>query len=134
MDIAPPPSAPWWISGWRRLILPALPLAYLVYLIGSVRQNAHGAAAIAGYVIVAAFAVAWMICIAIAPKGGPRFWVLYVALFALFVAALPFGHEAAFVMCVYITMLTVIRLGAWSALVVAALALGALFVPIAVSS
>jgi two-component system, NarL family, sensor histidine kinase DesK len=129
-----PSERRWWTSGWQRVILPALPLAYLVYLIISVRQNSSGAAAIAGYAIVAAFAVAWMLTVAIARKGGPWFWILFGVLFALFAAELPFGRAATFVFCVFLTILAVVKLGIWSAPVVGALALSALFVPVAVGS
>ena len=133
MDHNPPP-APWWTRGWHRLILPALPLVYLVYLVISVRQNSVGGAAAAGYAIAAAFAVGWLIMVAIAPKGGPWFWTLYGLLIALFVAEVPFGRAASFVLCVFITIMTVIKLELWSAPVVAVLTLGSLFVPVAVRS
>jgi two-component system, NarL family, sensor histidine kinase DesK len=125
---------PRWLSGWRRLILAALPLAYLVYLVASVTQNSRGAAAAAGYAIVAAFAVCWMLVVATGPKGGPWFWGSYGGMVALFLAELPFGRAAAFVLCVFITIVTVIRLKTWSLPVVAVLALGSLFVPVAIGS
>jgi two-component system, NarL family, sensor histidine kinase DesK len=133
MDINPPPP-PWWLSGWRRLILPALPLVYLVYLIASITQNSRGAAADAGYAIVAAFAVCWLILVAIAPKAGPWFWVFYGVLVALFVAELPFGRAASFVLAVFVTIVTVIKLGTWSVPVVGVLTLAALFLPVAIGS
>ena len=36
-----------WTLGWRRVAALAIPLAYLVYVTGSIRQNSHGAAAVA---------------------------------------------------------------------------------------
>src|SRR5262245_17801040 len=66
--------------------------------------------------------------------SGWRFWAWYAALVALFLAELPFAHAAAFVMCVFITIATVARLAARSAPIVAALALGALLVPVAIRS
>src|SRR5258708_6896053 len=135
IDESPVPAEQrWWISGRQRLIMAALPLLYLVFLIISVKHNSSGAAADAGYAIVALFAVVWMITVAIRPKGGPWFWALYGVLFALFVAELPFGRAATFVMCVFITMLAVIKLEVWSAPVVGALSLAALFVPVAIGS
>ncbi|HEY3906517.1 MAG TPA: histidine kinase [Streptosporangiaceae bacterium] len=135
IDRTPGPTEQrWWTRDWQRVILAGVPLAYLVFLIISVRQNSSGAAAIAGYAIVAAFAVTWMITVAVAPRGGPWFWALFVVLFALFVAELPFGRAATFVCCVFITILAVIKLGIWCAPVVGALALSALFVPVAIGS
>lgn len=136
MDIHPTSDEPepWWTRGWHRRIMPALPLVYLVYLVISVRQNSAGAAAVAGYAIAAAFAVGWMVMVAIAPTGGPRFWALYGLLIALFVAEVPFGRAAAFVLCVFITIMTVTKLGLWSVPVVIAATLASLFVPVAVTS
>ena len=135
MDRTPTPTEQrWWTSDWQRLVLAGSPLVYLVFLVISVKQNSSGAAAIAGYAIVAAFAVAWMLTVAIAPRGGPWFWALFGVMFALFVAELPLGRAAAFVCCVFLTILAVIKLGMRSAPVVGALALSALFVPVAIGS
>jgi two-component system sensor histidine kinase DesK len=53
---------------------------------------------------------------------------------ALFLAELPFAHAPGFVLALFITMLTVFRIGARSAPVVVVLALAATFVPVAVGS
>jgi two-component system sensor histidine kinase DesK len=116
----------------------AIPLVYLIYLVGSVKQNSHGAAAVAGYVILAAFAVCWLAMPLVVPPGGGVagrwFWAWYAMLVALLIAELPFGRAATFVIAVFITMVTVARLGARSAPIVAALAFAALLVPVAVGS
>lgn len=124
------PAQPWWTKGWRKLILPALPLAYLVYLVNAVTQSSRGSAADVGYAIAAAFGLSWLIIAAQQQTAaGPRFWGLYAALVALFIAELPFAHAAAFVMCVFITIVTVVRLQARAAPIVAAFTLAALLVP-----
>jgi len=64
--------------------------------------------------------------------GGRRFWAWYAFLVALTAAEIPFARAAGFVLCVFLTLLTVARLGARSAPIVAAMALAALLVPIAV--
>ncbi len=110
-----------------------LPLVYLVYLGVAVHQNSSGAAEICGFVILAAFVVCWLF-VPIAATSELRFWTVYGLLLALLVAELPFARAAAFVMCVYITMLTVARLGLRSAPVVLIFALAALFIPVAISS
>jgi two-component system sensor histidine kinase DesK len=125
-----------WTCGWRRLALLAIPLVYLTYVADAIGQNSHGAAAVAGYAVLAAFAACWL-AMPLAPAAEVnrwRFWAWYAALVALFLAELPFAHAAAFVMCVFVTIATVARLGARSAPVVAALALGALLVPVAIGS
>jgi two-component system sensor histidine kinase DesK len=125
-----------WIWGWRRLILLALPLVYLIYVVGSVRQNSHGGAAVAGYAVLAAFAACWLAVplVSGAEASSRRFWIWYAVLVALTVAELPFAHAAGFVLCIFITIATVIRLGARSAPIVAVLALAALLVPVAIGS
>lgn len=128
------PAQPWWTKGWRKLILPALPLAYLVYLVNAVTQSSRGTAADIGYAIAAAFGLSWLIIAAQARTAGPRFWVLYAVLVALFIAELPFAHAAAFVMSVFITIVTVVRLQARAAPIVAAFTLAALLVPVAIGS
>jgi two-component system, NarL family, sensor histidine kinase DesK len=113
-----------------------IPLVYLIYVVISVRQNSHGSAAIAGYVLLAAFAACWLVTPFVLSPGtsGRRFWAWYALLVALTVAEIPFARAAGFVLCVFITLLTVARLGARSAPFVAAMALAALLVPVAVGS
>lgn len=125
-----------WTWGWRRLVLLAIPLVYLIYVVGSVRQNSHGGAAVAGYVVLAAFAACWLAAPLVSAAGASSrlFWVWYAVLVVLTVAELPFAHAAGFVLCVFITIATVARLGARSAPIVAVLALTALLVPVAIGS
>jgi two-component system, NarL family, sensor histidine kinase DesK len=114
----------------------AIPLVYLIFVVVSVRQNSYGAAAVAGYVLLAVFAACWLITPAVLPPctSGLRFWAWYALLVALAVVELPFARAAGFVLFVFITLLTVARLGARSAPFVAAMALAALLVPVAVGS
>ena len=124
-----------WAQGWRRLAGLAIPLAYTIYVAGSIRQNSHGAAAVAGYAVRVAFAVCWLALPVLVKEGATRwFWVLYAVLFGLFLAELPFARTAAFTLCVFITIITVARLGRRSVPVVAVLALGALLVPVSIPS
>jgi two-component system, NarL family, sensor histidine kinase DesK len=124
-----------WTRGWRRYILPVLPLVYLIYVAGAVTQFSRGASADWGYAILAAFAACWLAAIPPAPLSVPaRFWAVYAVLVVLFAAELPFAHAAAFVMCVFITIITVVRLGRRAAPVVLAMAAAALLVPVAIPS
>jgi len=124
-----------WSPSWRWVGL-AIPLVYLIFVVVSVRQNSYGAAAIAGYALLAAFAVCWLVTPAVLSPGtgGWRFWAWYALLVALTAAVIPFARAAGFVLCVFITLLTVARLGARSAPIVAAMAIAALLVPVAVGS
>jgi two-component system, NarL family, sensor histidine kinase DesK len=124
-----------WGQGWRRHVLPGVLLAYLGYVGEAVAQNSRGAGAVGGYVILAVFAACYVAVLPMIEQAGPlRFWSLYGVLVAAALAELPFAHAAAFVMCVYIAIVTVGRLGAGSAPIVVALALAALLVPVAIPS
>ena len=123
-----------WSGSWRRLIMAAIPLAYLVFLVAAVAQNSRGTGRIVGYVIIAAFAVCWLAGPLLSSPDRPLrgFWLYYAVLAALFAAELPFARAAGFVLCLFLTILIVARLGAWSVPVVAGFALAALLVPVAI--
>ena len=95
----------------------AIPLVYLIFVVISVRQNSYGAAAIAGYVLLAVFAACWLVTTFVLSPGtsGRRFWAWYALLVALTAAEIPFARAAGFVLCVFLTLLAVARLGARSA-------------------
>ncbi len=138
---ATPAEAEWlasqrrWVGGWRRGVLVALPLAYLVYVAISVTENSRGAGQVAGYAILAAFAVCWLAAPAVLDfqASWPRYWAYYLLL-ALSVAELPFARAAGFVTFIFLTMLSVGRYGRRSLPLVAAFALAALIVPVLVTS
>jgi two-component system, NarL family, sensor histidine kinase DesK len=139
VEPATPAEAEWfdsqrrWTQGWRRVFMLSLPLVYLVYLGISVTQNSRGAGEIAGFVILGAFVAAW-ITVPFVGRGSRAFWIVYGVLLALVVAELPFGRAATFVMLVFLTLLTVARLGQRSIPIVIAFAVAALVVPVAVTS
>ena len=123
-----------WTRGWWQAAMLGVPLVYLIFVVISVRQNSYATAAIAGYVLLAVFAACWLVTPLVLSEGTSRlrFWAWYALLVALTVAEIPFARAAGFVLCVFLTLLTVARLGARSAPIVAAMALAALLVPIAV--
>jgi two-component system, NarL family, sensor histidine kinase DesK len=125
-----------WTHGWRRLLMAAIPLVYLVFLGGSVYGNSHGGGRVAGFAIIAVFAVCWIAGLVVLPCATPlQFWLAYALFVALMVAELPFGRAATFVMGVYLTILTVGKLGGRRSVpIVAALAVAALVVPVSVPS
>ena len=142
VEPASPAEADWlasqrqWTLGWRRMALAAIPLIYLVYVVGAVDGQVHGAAAVAGYVILATFAATWLVApLLLRPdSSGLRFWTFYAVTFALFLAEVPFARAAGFVLGLFIAVMTVARLGVRSTPIVVALALAALLVPVAVPS
>jgi len=125
-----------WTRSWRRAAMLAIPLVYLAFVVVSVRQNSRGTAAIAGYLLLAAFAACWLLTpFMLKPLcSGRRYWAWYALLVAIMAAAIPFTRAAGFEMCVYLTILAVARLGARSAPLVAVMALAALWIPVAVGS
>ncbi|MGB6455384.1 MAG: sensor histidine kinase [Streptosporangiaceae bacterium] len=139
---ATPAEARWlasqrrWIDGWRRSLLAAIPLVYLIYVAASVGQNSRGGGQVVGYAILAIFAVCWLgaplLFSPVIPLRG--FWPYYAVLAALFVAEVPFARAAGFVLCIFLTILIVGRLGVKSAPIVAGFALAALLVPVAIPS
>jgi two-component system, NarL family, sensor histidine kinase DesK len=152
-DVAPasPAEAEWlaaqrrWARGWRLFVLHAAPLVYLLFVVGAIHSYSRGAGAVAGYAVLAAFAAAWFAAplallepnrVPVTPRQAPAwlYWGWYGLLAALFLAELPFAHAPAFVMAVFITIVTVGRFGVGSAPVVLALALAALLVPVAIPS
>ena len=124
-----------WARGWRRIVFPGVFLVWLAEVVGAVSDDSRGTAAIAGYAIVVAFAICYL---SILPAGwhvpGRPFWVVYAVLVALFVAELPFARAGAFVMCIYIVVLTVARLGGRAAPAVVVLTVMAIVVPALVPS
>jgi len=124
-----------WTQGWRQLLMFAIPLVYLVFLGASVYANSRGAGRVAGFAIMAAFAACWLAAPAVLQGARPlRFWLCYAVFVVLFVAELPFARAAGFVLAVFITILTVARLGRNSIQVVFLLTVAALVVPVAIPS
>jgi two-component system sensor histidine kinase DesK len=121
-----------WTAGWRLLASRAVALVYLLYVVGAIRQDAHGAAAVLGYLGLVVFAAGWLVFVHAFFVPPARFWTLYGVMAALLVLELPLAHAAAFVLAVFLTISTVARLGARSFPVVAVLALASLLVPPAI--
>jgi two-component system sensor histidine kinase DesK len=127
-------SQPRWTVGWRLVATRAVALVYLLYVVGAIRQNAHGAAAVLGYVGLVAFAAGWLLILHAIFFPLVRFWTLWGLLAALMVLELPVAHAAGFVLAVFLTISVVARIGARSFPVVAVLALASLLVPPAIPS
>jgi two-component system sensor histidine kinase DesK len=95
-------------AGFMRYVFPGLWLIYLGQTVSGVDKHSHGAAAAAGYTIIGAFVVLYLVALPAAwSDNKPRSWTLYVIAWLLFAAELPFAHEDATVFCVYIAVLTV---------------------------
>jgi two-component system sensor histidine kinase DesK len=125
-----------WTRGWRRVVFPGVFLVYLLSVLAAVAKYSSGLAAVAGYAILLAFCACYMIIQpdAAGSARGRRFWVLFGALAVLFAAEIPFARANAFIMCVYLAVLSVARLGARAAPVVFVMTLLAVLVPWSVPS
>ena len=119
------------LRGWRR-DPDLVPLIYLIYVGGAVAQYSHGARAAAGFASLPASARAMSLSRPWKCPGRATtwsFWLLSGLMLGLFVAELPFARAPAFVLCLYLTMIAVARLGARAAPIVAGLTLGVDFRP-----
>jgi two-component system sensor histidine kinase DesK len=124
-----------WRHGWRRFVFPGFWLIYLGQTVHGVSVHSSGAAAVAGYAIIIAYCWCYLQALPAAWAGNQRrFWMLYGAMVALFVATIPLAHEDAFVMCVYIAVLSVGVLGKYAWVVIGVLAAVATFLPPAIHS
>jgi len=124
-----------WRHGWRRFVVPVLILVGLYYVAHDAAIYSTGAGLVFSVAALAPFAVAFVVSL-LARDGlsAGVFWALYAFQVAIFLAELPFAHAEAFVMCEYIAILSVFRLGARSVAIIVAIVLGALFLPPAVHS
>jgi two-component system, NarL family, sensor histidine kinase DesK len=117
-------------GGWPRYILSGTLLLYSLYVVKAVYDYSSGAKVVAGYAIVAVFAVCYLLALPRIEKAGPwEFWALFAFLVALLIAELPFAQAEAFELGVYITIFAVARLGARSWPVVVVLTVGAILLP-----
>jgi two-component system, NarL family, sensor histidine kinase DesK len=124
-----------WVGGWRRTALAAVFLSYLAFVGQQVAQHADGAGEVAGFVVLGAFAVLYLVMVAMTERISDRtWWVLLGGLVLLTAAELVFAQTAGFVLFIYITAVMVPRLGSRAAPAVAAMALAALFVPALIGS
>jgi two-component system sensor histidine kinase DesK len=140
-EFTTPAEAEWvanqrrWVHGRSRFFWTAVPLLYLIYVIAAVDQNSHGAGAITGYVVIAVFAGCMLaLPVLLLEAGARRFWTWYAVLAALFLAELPFARAAAFLFCLYLSVIIAGRLGVRSWPHVAVMAIAALLVPVAIPS
>ncbi|MEU0534810.1 sensor histidine kinase [Amycolatopsis tolypomycina] len=120
-----------WVRGWRLRLLDAGLLVYPGVTVAGVLQHSDGAAAVAGCVVVGAFAVAYLLAAAAADRRATRlFWLLVGACAALFALAIPFANADAFFLAAVVLSVAVPRLPRRVALVlVAAAAIAAVVVP-----
>ncbi|WP_316528626.1 sensor histidine kinase [Kitasatospora brasiliensis] len=126
------PGRPW-AKGWRRLLLGSGMMVFPALTAVAVGGTVSGAAAVAGYAVVAAFCVCYALLV-LAFGRGRRRWIapLLAVMIALSLAALPFAHENAFFLATVVVSVVAILWRQHAAWAVATGALAALVVPWAV--
>jgi two-component system sensor histidine kinase DesK len=125
------------LRGWRGAVLIYVPLIYLIFVGGAVAKYSHGARAAVGFAVLAAFCACYVALANLETSGRATAWsnwLLSGLMLGLFAAELPFARAPAFVLCLYLTMIAVARLGARAAPIVIALTVAAVVVPVAVGS
>jgi two-component system sensor histidine kinase DesK len=124
-----------WARGWRRFVFPGVFLIYLGQTARGVGAHSSGVAAVGGYVILVAFCACYLFALAARWRVSERtFWVLYAVMVALCALEAVFAHEDAFVMLVFLSVLTISALGGRAVPIVAGFTLAAIFVPALIPS
>jgi two-component system sensor histidine kinase DesK len=100
------------VHSWRQLLFPAVFLVYLGQTVGGVYRYSGGAGRVAGLALLVAFCACYLLAIILGRNqhGPGPFWACYAAMLLLTAAELPFAHQDAFVMLVYVSVLTVAAL------------------------
>ncbi len=97
------------VRSWRRLMFPAVFLVYLAQTASGVFAHSHGPAVVVGLLLLIAFCACYLLAmVAGRNRADPhRFWLYYAAMLVCTAAEVPLAHEDAFVMLVYVAVLTV---------------------------
>jgi two-component system, NarL family, sensor histidine kinase DesK len=97
-----------WRVGSRRFIFPGIWLVYLLQTASGVNKHSSGVAAIVGYLLIVAFCVVYLKALPEIWRGSRRrFWICYIAMVTICASETVFAHQDAFVMCVFIAVITV---------------------------
>ncbi|GAA5199524.1 sensor histidine kinase [Rugosimonospora acidiphila] len=108
-------------------------LAYPGVAASGIAQSTSGATEVVGHVIVAAFAVAYVLtALSVAWGRTTQMWVLFGAMNLLFLAELPIAHDNAFFLAVVIVSFAAMVRPQYLGMILAAGVLAALVVPWAV--
>jgi two-component system sensor histidine kinase DesK len=121
--------------GWVRLVFPCVFLVYLLQTVGGVDHYSSGTAAVAGYLIVAAFAVVYVLGLLAAWESSSRRVAVAIGVMVvLYMVEVPLAHQDAFPMITYVVVLLIAEFGSRSIPLIVVLGVGATFVPALVPS
>lgn len=117
-------------GGWQRWVFPGVWLVYLLQTASGVHKHSSGAGAVAGYLIIVAFAACYLTAVATRwTSNQHKFWVIYAITIVLTFLEMIFAREDAFVFFVYVAVLTVAVIQRYVLYIVVALALVATVTP-----
>jgi two-component system sensor histidine kinase DesK len=111
------------------VVFPGIFCFYLGQTANGVAVHSRGWVAFAGYVVVVAFAIAYVRALTLIMEGGRNFVWWFAAMVALLMVELPIAHQDAFVMSTFIVAVSLAAWGRRSAPIVALLVLAAVFLP-----
>ncbi len=134
---AGPSDAAWlenqrrWAQGWRGVVFPGVFLLYLIQTAGAINKDSSGIGLVLGYVVLVVFCVCYMAALPTTWDGraSTRFWLVFGFMIALCAIETLFAHDDAFVMVVYIVVLSVAALNERSLPVVVVLTAIVVFLP-----
>lgn len=97
------------VHTWKQLVFPAVFLVYLIQTVGGVFEYSTGFGIVAGILLVPAFCACYLAAMMAGRNGTAprRFWAWYAAMVAVTALEAVFAHQDAFVMLVYVAVLTV---------------------------
>jgi two-component system sensor histidine kinase DesK len=124
-----------WATGWRRLVFPGVFLVYLGQALQGVHRYSSGTWVVVGTLVLVVFAVCYLVAIRLCwGRPGRTFWVLYGVMLGLCAVEAVFAHQDAFVMLVFVAVLTISALGGRGVVIVLGLLLVATFLPAMIPS
>lgn len=101
------------VQSWKQLIFPGAFLVYLVQTGAGVVQHSDGFGTVLGLLLIVAFCACYLLAMVVGRSGTESrlFWRYYAGLLAITALELLYAHQDAFVMLIYVGVLTVA--GCW---------------------
>ena len=119
-----------WGGGWGRFFFPGFWLVYLGSAVSYVANHRHGWPAVVAYVLIAAFAVVYMVALPMAWSGRRHiFWPLFVGAVVLTAGAGFFVRQQVTAFGVYLAVLVIASRTTYARYIVPTLVLAAALLP-----
>ena len=119
------------VQTWKQLVFPSVFLIYLIQTVGGVFKHSSGVGIVIGILLVPTFCFCYLAAmVAGRNSSAPRiFWAWYFAMVAATALEAVFAHQDAFIMLVYVSVLTVAAAWLRGIVVILGYCLIATFVP-----